>query len=81
MNKTEIAAAKDLARSDADLSTAQVHLLFGCALPGFAPVIVSQREVAALFRDFLFFDGSGFDEALMNDCGLYRALRHRVTVA
>lgn len=50
MNKAEMQAACDLAKTDVDLSNECLILFNGYGLPGFVPVHVTIRQVARLIR-------------------------------
>lgn len=50
MNKAEMTAACDLAKTDEDLGGENISMLDGYGLPGFVPVHCTIRQVAALIR-------------------------------
>lgn len=50
MNKAEMTAACDLAKTDVDLSNEDQSLFDGYGLPGFKPVHCTIPQVAALIR-------------------------------
>jgi hypothetical protein len=81
MTTAQIAAAKKIAQSDADLSRVDDSLLCGLALPSFTAITVGVNVVAKCLRDHLFWDGSGFDENTLNESGVYSALRRKVQIA
>ena len=81
MTTAQISEAKKIAASEADLSRVDDSPLYGCATYQFRTVTVGLLHVAKLLRDFIFIDGSGWDETTLNESGVYTALRHKVQIA
>lgn len=71
MTKQELSKALEIARSNIDLSSIDISIFSGCALPGFSPITVTLDTLAAFVRyQIMCFDGS-IDVRELNDISSY----------
>ena len=77
MTRKQLQEALHLAKT-ANLSHVDYSILDGCALRGYQKTMVTMEQVARLFQDFLYLDGSGFDMESVNV--IFKATKNTVIV-